>query len=259
MAPSALEAGKPKSLPAERRSRILEHVAEFGTARVDQLAADLSVSIATIRRDLQYLDEHGLLNRVHGGATPSPAVAFAPRSHAQVDEKTRIARVAAELLRTGETVAFETGTTVLAVMQNIQVQGLSIVTNSVDVVLAAQGRNDARLVVTGGTFDPHSHSMYGGLTERFYADHQVDKLVIGAGSVNSDGLRDSNIDALAAKRAAIAAAHQVVLVADSSKFQLTALALVCSWNEIDTLVTDAGAPADVLDAVRSAGTTVIVA
>jgi DeoR/GlpR family transcriptional regulator of sugar metabolism len=214
--------------------------------------------VATIRRDLQYLDKHGLLNRVHGGATPSPVVAFGPRSQAYVEEKARIARVAADLLCPGDTVAFETGTTVLAVMQNVQVAGLSIVTNSVDVVLAAQGRNDARLVVTGGTFDPYSHAMYGALTEQFYAEHQVDKLVIGAGSVNSDGLRDSNIDALAAKRAAIAAAHQVVLVADSSKFGLTALALVCDWSPIGTLVTDTGAPADVLDSIRDAGTTVIV-
>jgi DeoR/GlpR family transcriptional regulator of sugar metabolism len=246
-------------MPADRHSRILQRLEDDGTARVEELAADLGVSVATIRRDLQHLENQGLLSRVFGGAMGVPDTAFAPRAQARVSDKGRIAKQAGALVSAGETIALETGTTVLAVATALQAPGVAIVTNSVDVLLATQRRTDMRVVVTGGTFDPNTRCMYGGLPEAFYANHHVDKLFIGAGSLDVDGLRDSNIDALAAKRAAISAAHEVIVVADSSKFQFNALTLVSAWDRIATLVTDADAPRDILDQIGAQDVRIIIA
>jgi DeoR family transcriptional regulator, fructose operon transcriptional repressor len=246
-------------MPADRQSRILAHISEGGTARVDELANELGVSVVTIRRDLQHLENQGLLNRVFGGAVSTAEMSYAPRSQAHVAEKSRIAKRAAALVAPGETVALETGTTVVAVAGALRASSLAIVTNSVDALLALQGRPDVTVVMTGGTFDVNTRCMYGGLVERFYADYKVDKLFIGAGSLGLDGLRDSNIHALESKRAAIAAAQNVIVVADSSKLQVNALALVCEWGQVSTLVTDASAPAESLSRIRAAGVDVLTA
>lgn len=246
-------------MPADRRSRIVEQIGEFGVARVEQLAAELGVSVATIRRDLQHLDSHGILSRVHGGAVVTGDTSFSRRERTRVVEKGRIAAAAARLVKPGDAIALDTGTTVLAVTPHLQVQGLSIVTNSVDVLVATRGLAGVRLVLTGGTFDPGSHSMYGNLTERFYAEHHVDKVFIGAGSASAEGLRDSNIDALAAKRAAIRAATEVIALVDSSKFRMNALGFLCDWGAITTLVTDTEAPEAIVEDIRRAGVQVVEA
>lgn len=231
----------------------------MGTVRVEDLVGELGVSIATVRRDLQHLENQGLLSRVFGGAKLAAETSFAPRAQAHVMEKHRIAERAAERVSAGETVALETGTTVLAVAGLLDVSGLAVVTNSVDVLLSAQARSGTKILLTGGAFDANSRSMYGPLVERFYTEHQVDRLFIGAGSISDEGIRDSNIDALGAKRAAISAARDIVVVADSSKFRRTALAQVAAWSEISTFVTDSGAPAEVLERIRAAGVEVVVA
>jgi DeoR/GlpR family transcriptional regulator of sugar metabolism len=249
---------EPRALPADRQVQIVDLINESGVVSVEALASRLGVSLATIRRDLQHLGNQGVLNRVHGGASIG-VMPFASRAQAQVPEKTRIANLAASLPQPGESIAFEGGTTVLAVMSHVQVTGVAVVTNSIDVVMAAQGRPGMRVIVSGGTYDPGTHSMYGQLTESFFRDHRVDRLFIGAGSLGPEGLRDSNMDAIAAKRAAIESAREVVVVADSSKFQLNALALVCSWDRVQRLVTDRGADVATLAALRETGVEVLIA
>jgi DeoR/GlpR family transcriptional regulator of sugar metabolism len=247
------------ALPQARHSEILERLAAAGSVRVEELVGGLGVSTATVRRDLQQLENQGLLIRVFGGAKLAAETLFAPRAQAHVMEKRRIAERAAQLVRPGETVAMETGTSVLAVASVLDVPGLAIVTNSIDVPLVAHGRADLKVILTGGEFEPTIRSMHGALVERFYAEHQVDRLFIGAGSLGAEGIRDSNLGALGAKRAAIAAARQITVVADSSKFRRTALALVSEWRHVTTLVTDNGAPRAALDTIREAGVEVIVA
>jgi DeoR/GlpR family transcriptional regulator of sugar metabolism len=211
-----------------------------------------------VRRDLQRLETEGRLDRVFGGAKLPAETSFAPRARARVQQKRRIAARAAALARPGETIALETGTTVLAVAAALQAPNLAIVTNSID-VLATQLRSDLRVVITGGAFDPNIRSLHGPLVERFYADHHVDRLFIGAGSMDETGLRDSNLEALEAKRAAIRASRETVVVADSAKFELNALALVAPWSDITTFVTDAEAPEAALQAIAAQGVEVLVA
>ena len=125
--------------------------------------------------------------------------------------------------------------------------------------MAAQGRPCMRAIVSGDTYDSVTHSMYGALTESFYREYRVDRLFIGAGSLSTDGVRDSNIDAIPAKRAAIESAREVVVVADSAKFRLNALGLVAPWEQVHSLVTDRAADAETLAVIRRAGVKVFTA
>jgi DeoR family fructose operon transcriptional repressor len=248
------------SLAAERHSRVLKQISADGVVRVDQLARVMDVSVATVRRDLRQLEDRGLVSRVFGGAVVAEDLAYVPRTHVQVEEKRRIADRAASLVSSGETVALDTGTTVTAVAARLKtLKGIVVTTNSIDAVLAFEGAAEVTALMTGGVFEQVTRSLSGPLVEAFYRTHRVDKLFIGAGSVSPDGLRDSNVSALEAKRAAISAASQTIVVADHTKFERTALALVCGWSSVKVLVTDRDAPFDIVAAVRAHGVDVIVA
>jgi len=248
------------SLAAERHSQVLRQINADGVVRVDQLARVMDVSVATVRRDLRQLEDRGLVSRVFGGAVVAEDLSYVPRTQVQIEEKRRIADRAAGLVSPNETVALDTGTTVAAVAARLKtIKGLVVTTNSIDAVLAMEGTAEVTAMMTGGVFEPITRSLSGPLVEAFYRTHRVDKLIIGAGSVGPDGLRDSNVSALEAKRAAIGAASQTVVVADHTKFGRTALALVCDWSSVKVLVTDRDAPADMVAAVRAQGVVVIVA
>jgi DeoR/GlpR family transcriptional regulator of sugar metabolism len=102
-------------------------------------------------------------------------------------------------------------------------------------------------------------ALHGPLVERFYAEHRVDRLFLGAGSVGVEGVRSSYLESIGAKRAAIAAAQATVVVADSSKFARRSLVVVTDWSAVSALVTDDQAPPAVLEAIRRQGVEVITA
>lgn len=242
-----------------RREQLLALVRQHGFTTVPTLAAELGLSESTVRRELRQLREEGSVNRVFGGAMPNgDELSFTPRSQAFIQEKRLIGRRAAQLAAPGETLILDTGTTVLAVAASLRtVPHIDIVTSSVDVVVALQDAPNVRLFLTGGAFDPHTHTLLGPEAERFYAGARADKMFIGVGSLSASGLRDSNVNAFAIKQAAMAAASSVIVVADHSKFTRDALADLSGWGENFTLVTDARTPDAALRAIREFGVRVI--
>jgi DeoR/GlpR family transcriptional regulator of sugar metabolism len=256
---SARNAQRGSQARDQRHRRLIELLEREESVHAADLAARLDVSVATVRRDLQHLDRAGHVDRVLGGAKVAAETAWAPRAQSHLREKRRIGEAAAKLAAPGETIALETGTTVLAVATALATPGLTLVTNSVDVLIATQRNRDVRVVLSGGAFDPVIRALHGPIVERFYAEHRVDRLFLGAGSLDAEGVRDSFLEAIGGKRAAIAAAHTTVVVADSSKFVHSALVNLTGWSAVATLVTDDGAPAAVLDAIREQGVEVITA
>ena len=248
------------TIAAERHSRLVRRLREKGIVRVDSLSREFAVSPATIRRDLLQLEREGLATRVFGGAVPSDDLAYVARTQVHTEQKQRIADRAAALVSPGETIALDPGTTVVAVAERLRVAGaLTVATNSVAALLVLEGAPEITTIVTGGVFDSVTRSLSGPLVERFYETHRVDKLFIGAGSVGADGLRDSNVAALGAKRAAIASAVQTIVVADHSKFERNALVLVADWSAVTALVTDREPPPDILAIATAHGVQVWVA
>lgn len=254
---------------AERRRKILELIEQDGQVSVAQIVALFDVSDMTVRRDLADLEREGLLRRVHGGAMSSLGRSYEPpyllRTTENLHPKKAIGRAAAAMIHDGDSVAFDVGTTTLEIARHLNGRhNLTIVTASLQIASEIAARfaldSDVRLILTGGVVRSRELSMVGEFAVRVYQDLHVDKAFVGIGGISlQDGLTDYNLEDSLVKRAMIATAAQVVVVADGSKFGRTTFARVAALSDVDMIVTDHQAPAPVLDALRAMGIEVIVA
>ena len=233
------------STPAERQGQILRRLQEQGFVTVSDLAERLDVSEVTIRKDLQALEERDLLYRTHGGATPTdPYVLDRPvdeKAEERAEEKSRIARAAAELVDPGESVILASGTTVLEVARVLRGRRqLTVLTSALNVALALRDA-DIEVLVLGGMLRPSSVSTVGPYAEDMLAEHAVTRFFLGVDGIDLEhGLSTTNALEAQLNRAMMAAAQRTVVVADSSKFGRRGFRKICDLEEVDVLITDAG-------------------
>jgi len=246
-------------LPGRRHELILRAVRSEGSATISGLADSLGVSIATVRRDLVMLDEEGLLKRVYGGAASveDRDEPFADVAAVRADEKDAIARRCAELIKDGETVLLDIGTTAHRVARQLRGRSLTVITSSLAVVEELQEEETVQLVLLGGVLRREYRSLIGFLTEDNLRQVHADRLFLGTSGVRPDGqVMDTTVVEVPVKRAMIAASDHVVLVADVGKFPGTGMSRVCGPQELDTVVTNATADDRTKTALREAGVTV---
>lgn len=232
-----------RSLPAERRRRILELLAERGAVRVAELVELLGVSEFTIRRDLAALAERGAVERSHGGAVPPggrvPPILPAERSEA----KRAIGRAAAALVRPGETLFLNGGTTTLEVLRHLAVP-VTVITNNV--VAALEPLRDVELVLLGGHVrpDPAGRTVVGPFATELLRRTFATRVVLGVGGVSAEAGVTTPIAAEAeiAERMIEHTRGPVVVVADRSKLGRVTEFAVCALERVDVLVTDAEPP-----------------
>jgi DeoR family transcriptional regulator, aga operon transcriptional repressor len=231
----------------ERQERIASMVNERGSLTVVELSQAFAVSEATIRRDLVALAERRLVQRVHGGAMRVGKVATSesPIVHRQlehVEEKARIARATAQLIRTGDTLLLLGGSTGLAVARELtQHDDLTIVTDSLLIASELLQHKRHKVVMAGGTIDPDEQAVRGTLSRLILQQLHVDKVIIGAKAISVlRGISAETPEEAELFRACMACADQVIVVTDSSKFHRSALAKVVAIEDIHTLVTDQG-------------------
>lgn len=235
-------------LKADRFSRILDHVARAGSADVHQLAELLGVSGATVRRDLQALDEQGLLRRTHGGAVTGSVNLELPLRHRagrRQEEKRRIAEAAAALVPDAAVVGLTGGSTVseLAHVLAERVGGgqgsLTVVTNAVNIAADLIVRPEIRLVVIGGQARSASYELVGPAADQHLGRYRLDFAFIGVDGLSAAAgcTTHDEMEAHTDRSFLAAAAHRVVL-ADGSKLGRATFAAICPLSEIDTLVTD---------------------
>jgi DeoR/GlpR family transcriptional regulator of sugar metabolism len=246
-------------LARQRQERILEQVTLDGGARVSDLVELLQVSDMTIRRDIVALARKGLVARVHGGATAisgrsADEPGFAAKSGLQTLEKAAIAGAAAALVSAGDSVAISAGTTTYAVAAQLRrVPNLTVVTNSLPVaeLLHASARDDLTVILTGGTRTP-SDALVGPVAASALRSLHVDWLFLGVHGVDEHaGFTTPNLVEAETNRALIAAARQVVVTADSTKWGVVGLSSMARLDEVDVLVTDDGLAADARRVVES--------
>jgi len=263
-------AGAEENLPAELRQHLTHQLLEEkGFVRVRELSQRFGVSTVTARNDLQVLEERHLATRVHGGAMPS-SVARGERSFEEVAtrnaaEKSAIARAAASLVSDGEAILIDVGTTAAAfadaLVARSDLSDLTVITNGIKIAMDLEAAYPRfSIVVTGGTLRPKQHSLVDPLAGSMLHSLSVDTVFLGCNGVHIDaGVSNINLPEADIKRAMLAAAQRCVVLADSSKLGVRALAPVCAITDIDVLVTDSGADADHVRALRSLGVDVIVA
>jgi DeoR/GlpR family transcriptional regulator of sugar metabolism len=233
-------------LARQRQQRILEMVQTSGGVRVSDLVDLLGVSDMTVRRDISTLARRGKVARVHGGATvlagrASDEPGFAAKFELQKVEKAAIARTAVTLVSPGDSVAISAGTTTYAVaVELMSIPNLTVVTNSVPVgeLLHSSAGADLTVILTGGNRTP-SDALVGPVAVTALSTLHVDWLFLGVHGVDERaGLTTPNLVEAETDRALVRSARRIVVVADSSKWDVVGLSSIARLDDIDVMVTD---------------------
>jgi len=256
----------PKLLVEERRRRIVAQVEQQGRVTVEELAARFAVSTVTVRGDLEALARTGNLVRSHGGALPpagpvtdAPLSVKAGRHH---DEKMRIAQAALRMIRNGETIILDSGTTtaeIAAQIRQAHFESLTVVTNALNIAMTLAGLPNVRVLMLGGMLRGMSYSMVGPDAERALSKLTADRLFLGvdgidpkAGVTTPDPL-EAELNALM-----IRVSREVVAATDSSKFGRRSLSVIAPIRSLHKIITDKGAVREMLEEMRDLGLEVIV-
>jgi DeoR/GlpR family transcriptional regulator of sugar metabolism len=248
----------------ERHRLVCDAVQATGRIKVADLASTMQVSEMTIRRDLEELEAKGALTRVHGGAVSNVSRSFEPgfaaRSMLQLDAKQRIGQAAAALVRDGETVIIDAGTTTLHMVQSLR-RDLRIRALALSLFIADELADmpNVTLMIPGGQVRRYERSFVGPATTAMLEQLTFDTTFVTVGGVDLEaGFTEYEFDDALTKKAALGSARRKVVVADSTKLGAVAFVRLCRASDIDILVTDSAAPAGMLDALRLAGLEVIV-
>lgn len=244
----------------EERLRIIRSLlAERGAVKAAEIARDLRVSRETVRRDLAELERLGELRRVHGGAVLVGHRAFEPpfqsRRLSMVGEKRAIGAAAASLVENGESILVDLGTTALEVVRHlVGKRRFTLITNSVPTALACVDATGVEVHLLGGTLRRGDRAVSGGETMRGLEVFYADKAFVGAGGLTLEtGITDYHLEEAAVRREMVARAHEAIVVADHTKFGVTALAAVCPVTAVHQIVTDDGLAESYREALKAAG------
>lgn len=241
-----------------RRAELERLVAGDGYLSSADAAQRLGVSEMTVRRDLRLLEERGAVRRVAGGATtPLAGAPFERRDAVGAAQKRAIAAWVAREIAGASTVALDAGTTVAAVVPFLG--DSTVVTHSLPVVEALASRGSAGLVAVGGHYQPDTRCFAGPLAEEMLRGVRCDVALLSASAVDEQGLWGTNVLDAALKRVMAQQSGRVILLADATKLARAAAVRIGALGLVDLIVTDDGADAAVLSALRTSGVDVKVA
>lgn len=248
----------------ERRQEILRLVAERQSCRVIDLARELSVSDETIRRDVKRMVGEGLVSKVHGGvllADPLSEPEFHQRLVQHVEAKKRIAELAAQQVRNGDSIMLDTGSTTAFVARALRHhRNLLVVTNSVDIARTLATRNGNRVYMAGGELRAGDGAALGASAITFIEQFRVRLVLLSIGAIDlQDGMMDYNLDEAEFSRVAMQRADRTVIVADHSKFGRRALVTVAGLDAAQMLISDRPPPPAFLERLQRSEAIVLVA
>jgi DeoR family fructose operon transcriptional repressor len=253
------------SVAERRRSQIISELGHARTLKVTNLSEALGVSEVSIRRDLQILEDMGLLKRVHGGAVAIPdSEAYSSRWYENLEKKERIGRAAAEMVQRGDRLIIDSGTSPLQVARHLSAElvtlgTLTVITASMPIVREVGSHPGIHLILLGGVYLPAYDLVVGPQTIDNLKDLHADKLFLGTdGLTFSQGITTANVLEAEVDRAMVNASSEVIVVSDSSKIGVIGLVTIMPLTRIDKLVTDSGAPADFVVELREQGVEVVL-
>jgi DeoR/GlpR family transcriptional regulator of sugar metabolism len=246
-----------------RRNEIVELLEKQGAVSNAELMESFGISIETVRRDLAYLEKHGFLERVYGGAVKRKFMREEPnyvnRESKNAKEKTVIAKRTGELIEDGESVFFDIGTTVLEVAKNLNgKRKFNAFTNALRTAIALS-ENGVDVTLTGGNLRGGEYAVSGSIAEGTMRLFNVDKAIIGVAGIDENGVTDFIVQEASLRRQVIENAREVVVVADFSKFGVRSSCNVCEIEQIDVLITDEKAPRELVKKFEKKGVKVIIA
>jgi len=256
-----------RMLVEERRRHILDLLDHSKRVTVRELANIFSVSAVTVRGDLEVLAQMGALVRSHGGAvkalSPAPDLPISLKERLRQSEKARIGVVAASMIRDGETVIFDSGTTTAAVARcvaSLRLNSLTVITNALNIALELANLPQVNIIMLGGMVRGAALSLVGPHAEQAMMNLNADRMFLGVDGIDPEvGLTTPDLLEAQLSGLMIRVSREVIAVADSSKFSQRSLSVIAKLDAIDKLVTDEGIPLNMVHAIQSAGVEVIVA
>jgi len=247
----------------ERQKRIEEHLLKMEFASLEELSELVDASVATVRRDLGVLEGKGTVQRTHGGAKllnpKSDEFAFNARDTHQLDEKEAIGRGCAEFISPNQTIIIDAGTTCYHAARYLEAKTPQVFTNSLPVANLFAAAGKLEVVVSGGVIYPRLGVLVGPLAVEAFSKIRADVAIMSCGGITLEGITNSHGLLIEIQKAMIAAARKVIFCVDSSKFGRQSISKLCDLEVIDTIITDRGAPADLVRGLRKRGVEVVQA
>jgi len=246
-------------LNEERRREILEVLHRDGRVLVKDLARRFRISQITIRKDLEFLDGQGVIQRTHGGALPvqggallDPTLREKEKLHRK--QKIQIAQAAARLVEEGQSVLLDSGTTTTAIARALKdMAQLTVITNALNIAAELAGTH-IEVILTGGMLRKNSFSLVGPLAERNLRQLSADVLFLGVDGFDTKaGLFTPNLLESEVNRAMVEVSRRTIAVCDSSKFGRRSLCNIMPVTAVQEVITDKQIPKDDLEALKEAG------
>ncbi len=231
-------------LAIERRKEILSRLEAEGKVLVSELAKSFDVTEETIRRDLEKLDREGLASKTYGGAvskhTATLDLPYKIRIGVNVEEKQRIAETVAAMIQDGERIMIDASSTAIYIIKKLkEKKNLTVITNSVVILLELADKSDWTVLSTGGNLKEGALSLTGSSAEKMIGSYHVDTAICSCKGVDMEiGVTDSNEKDSLIKQAMFASAERRILAADTHKLSKKSFVRVCEFRDIDVLVTD---------------------
>ena len=250
-------------LPVDRHSEILRMLDSSNVVKVSDLSGRFRVSEETVRRDLERLEQDGVVRRIYGGAVRvsgrAMELSFQKRQTRNLDQKRHIAAVAKDLIADGESVIMDSSTSSLELARALPHMRLTVLTNSVTTVMELANK-DIHVMSTGGILRQNNLSFVGSIAERALEGYYVDKAFLSCrGLTAREGATDASDQEVELKRRMLRAAKRVVFLVDSSKFGQVGFCSICPLRDIHVIVTDSKVPPQVVAELQDAGVEVLIA
>ncbi|TLX56460.1 XRE family transcriptional regulator [Stutzerimonas nosocomialis] len=245
----------------QRRHAILALLAEQGEVSVEALSKRFETSEVTIRKDLAALEKNGLLLRRYGGAVPLPQELIGESSQPLSPWKAAIARTAVGCIREHARIIVDSGSTTAAMIGELgRKPGLVVMTNSLNVANALRDlEHEPVLLMTGGTWDPHSESFQGQVAEQVLRSYDFDQLFIGADGIDLQRGTTTFNELLGLSRVMAEVAREVIVLAEADKIGRRIPNLELPWSSIHTLITDERLDEQARVAIQERGVRIICA
>lgn len=244
---------------AKRHKYILDELKKHGYVKVSELSEDLEVSEVTIRKDLKHLEEKKLLYRNHGSASSLSSIIsdrhIDIKEKMQSEEKALIAKKAKTLIDINDKIMIGSGTTLLALANELNTsENITVITSSVKVSLALCYNPNIEVIQLGGTMRKNSVSIIGHYAENILKSLSCDKLFLGVDGIDLDyGLTTSDMNEARINQQMIEASQKTIILTDSSKFSKRGFCKICDINQIHHIITDKEAPSHIIDMIRERG------
>ncbi len=253
----------------QRHRMIIEMMEKDGIVYTSDLTSRFGVSAETIRKDLDYLERTGRLQRVHGGAIPSDQkrvadipdyVSFQIRSAQNLIEKKAITEQALSYIRENQVIALDYGSTsqMMALAMKSRFQSLTVITNSIMNAMILADCPYYTVILIGGILDKEEYALYDDSLSQLGRYH-IDTFFMSATGIDAHaGCTDQRFGEARIQIAMCQAATKTILIADSSKIGRSSLVRICGISDIDTLITDTGIPEEQRRSIEEQGVSIVI-